>query len=76
MGSGLHGVHRGVASAFGVALCSLLLEKRMAVHGVLLGQYHDLLALPVQQSLTAFQSFLAQAGEIFPQWPPSSLSRH
>jgi hypothetical protein len=24
MGSGLHGVHRGVAAAFGVALCSLI----------------------------------------------------
>lgn len=64
MGSGLHGVHRGVAAAFGVALCSLLLEKRMAVHGVLLGQYHDLLALPVQQSLDTFRQFLLQAGEI------------
>jgi DHA2 family multidrug resistance protein len=64
MGSGLHGVHRGVAAAFGVALCSLLLEKRMAVHGVLLGQYHDLLALPVQQSLGAFRHFLLQAGEV------------
>ena len=64
MGSGLHGVHRGVASAFGVALCSLLLEKRMAVHNVLLGQYHDPSALPVQQALEAWRSFLLQAGEI------------
>jgi MFS family permease len=64
MGSGLHGVHRGVAAAFGVALCSVLLEKRLAVHGVLLGQYHDLLALPVQQSLDTFRLFLLQAGEI------------
>jgi hypothetical protein len=30
----------------------------------LLGQYHDLLALPVQQSLDAFRQFLLQAGEI------------
>lgn len=64
MGSGLHGVHRGVAAAFGVALCSLLLEKRLAIHGVLLGQYHDRFALPVEQSLGAFRSFLVQAGEI------------
>jgi MFS family permease len=64
MGSGLHGVHRGVAAAFGVALCSLLLEKRIAVHRVLMGQYHDLLALPVQQSLDTFRQFLLQAGEI------------
>ncbi len=64
MGSGLHGVHRGIAMSFGVALCSLLLEQRMAVHGVLLGQYHDLLALPVQQSLEALRHYLLQAGEI------------
>ena len=64
MGSGLHGVHRGVASAFGVALCSLLLEKRMAVHNVLLGQYHDPSALPVQQALQAWRGFLLQAGEV------------
>jgi DHA2 family multidrug resistance protein len=64
MGSGLHGVHRGVASAFGVALCSLILEKRMAVHRVLLGQHHDPFALQVQQSLDAFRAFLIQAGEV------------
>ena len=64
MGSGLHGVHRGVAMAFGVALCSLLLEKRQAVHGVLLSQHHDQLALPVQQALAAFQGLLLQAGEV------------
>ena len=63
MGSGLHGVHRGVAAAFGVALCSVLLEKRLATHGVLLGQHHDRFALPVQQSLDAFETFLRQAGE-------------
>jgi hypothetical protein len=57
-------VHRGVAAAFGVAFCSLLLEKRMAMHGILLGQYHDLLALPVQRSLHTFRQFLLQAGEI------------
>jgi DHA2 family multidrug resistance protein len=64
MGSGLHGVHRGVSSAFGVALCSLLLEKRMAVHNVLLGQYHDVSDLPVQQALAAFRHFLLQAAEV------------
>lgn len=62
MGSGLHGVHRGVAAAFGVALCSLLLEKRLAVHSFILGQYHDLMALPVQESLQAFEGLLVQAG--------------
>ncbi len=74
MGSGLHGVHRGVAAAFGVALCSLLLEKRLAVHGVLLGQHHDRFALPVQQSLDAFRSFLVQAGEVPQQVAAQSMA--
>ena len=32
VGSGLHNMHRGIAMAFGVALCSVLLEKRLALH--------------------------------------------
>ena len=64
MGAGLHGMHRGVAAAFGVALCSLVLEKRLALHRVVLGQQHDLADLPVQQSLEAFRGFLMHAGEI------------
>jgi len=32
MGSGLHNMHRGLAMAFGVALSSVLLEKRLALH--------------------------------------------
>ncbi len=74
MGSGLHGVHRGVAAAFGVALCSLILEKRLAVHGVLLGQHHDRFAIPVQQSLDTFQSLLVQAGEIPQQASVQSMA--
>lgn len=74
MGSGLHGVHRGVAAAFGVALCSLLLEKRLAVHGVLLGQHHDRFALPVEQSLDAFGRFLQQAGEVPQQVAVQSMA--
>ncbi len=74
MGTGLHGVHRGVAAAFGVALCSLVLEKRLAVHGVLLGQHHDRFALPVQQSLDAFQGFLMQAGDPQPLAAAKSMA--
>lgn len=74
MGSGLHGVHRGVAAAFGVVLCSLLLEKRLAVHGVLLGQSHDRFALPVEQALDAFRSLLLQAGEIQPLVASQSMA--
>lgn len=64
MGSGLHGVHRGVAMAFGVALCSMLLEKRLAVHSIWLTQYHDRSDLAIQQALAAFQHLLANAGEV------------
>lgn len=64
MGVGLHGVHRGVAAAFGVALCSMVLEKRLAVHSVLLGQQHDLLDMPLLQSLEAFRGILVRAGEV------------
>ncbi len=32
MGTGLQNTHRGIAMAFGVALCSVLLEKRLAFH--------------------------------------------
>jgi len=31
MGAGLHNMHRGIAMAFGVALCSVVLEKRLAL---------------------------------------------
>lgn len=64
MGSGLHGVHRGVAMSFGVAICSMLLEKRQAVHSVLLSQYHDRFSLPIHQTLDAYESLLLKAGEI------------
>jgi hypothetical protein len=35
MGTGLHNMHRGIAMAFGVALCSVLLEKRLAFYHLL-----------------------------------------
>ena len=35
MGTGLHNMHRGIAMAFGVALCSVLLEKRLVFHHLL-----------------------------------------
>jgi EmrB/QacA subfamily drug resistance transporter len=64
MGSGLHNLHRGIGMSFGVALCSLILEKRLAVHTVLLGQQHDWFALPIQQTLAGFQSLLQSAGSV------------
>src|SRR5215471_21420010 len=48
MGSGLHNMHRGIAMAFGVALGSVLLDKRLAFHHLLtahtrLAAYQDCL---------------------------------
>jgi hypothetical protein len=48
MGVGLHNMHRGIAMAFGVALSSVLLEKRLAFHHLLseharLAAYQDCL---------------------------------
>jgi MFS transporter, DHA2 family, multidrug resistance protein len=48
MGAGLHNMHRGIAMAFGVALCSVVLEKRLALHHLLteharLAAYQDCL---------------------------------
>ncbi|GIX47133.1 MAG: MFS transporter [Candidatus Tectimicrobiota bacterium] len=74
MGSGLHGVHRGVAMAFGVALCSMLLDKRLAVHSLLLAQQHDPLALPVQEALGAFAEVLRDAGYAPPLVPEAAMA--
>ena len=57
MGSGLHNMHRGIAMAFGVALSTVLLEKRLAFHGLLtthtrLAAYQDCL-LVISLSLLA-----------------------
>jgi hypothetical protein len=48
MGLGLHNMHRGIAMALGVALCSVLLEKRLVFHHLLsaharLAAYQDCL---------------------------------
>ena len=48
MGAGLHNMHRGIAMTFGVALCSLLLDKRLAHYPLpltqaRLGAYQDCL---------------------------------
>jgi hypothetical protein len=78
MGVGLHNMHRGIAMAFGVALCSVLLEKRLALH--------PLLHKPAR--LAAYQDCLLIIGigflvALVPAWwsrprtahPPQPLSR-
>jgi MFS family permease len=63
VGAGLHNMHRGIAMAFGVALCSVLLEKRFALYQLMYANAHDDFALPVQETFTALQALLLQAGE-------------
>jgi DHA2 family multidrug resistance protein len=74
MGSGLHNMHRGVAMAFGVALCSVFLEQRLMLHQMLYAHAHDRFDLPVEQTLEAFQGLLLQAGETQATTPLQTLA--
>ena len=74
VGAGLHNMHRGIAMAFGVALCSVLLEKRFALHQLLYANAHDGFALPVQETFTALQELLLQAGEARHGSPTQALA--
>ncbi len=62
MGSGLDGIHRGFASAFGIALGSTILERCLSRHRIHLGQQHDLSALSVQDATSAVTDILLEAG--------------
>jgi DHA2 family multidrug resistance protein len=74
VGAGLHNMHRGIAMAFGVALCSVLLEKRFALHQLLYANAHDGFALPVQETFTALRDLLSQAGEARHGAPAQALA--
>jgi EmrB/QacA subfamily drug resistance transporter len=62
MGSGLDGIHRGFASAFGIALGSMLVERRLMAHEIALGEEHELLASSVSDFTGAATEMLMQAG--------------
>ena len=62
MGSGLDGIHRGFGSAFGIALGSLLVERRTAAHLLALGEQHEWHSLSVQEATMAVQEVLTAAG--------------
>jgi DHA2 family multidrug resistance protein len=62
MGSGLDGIHRGVGSAFGIALGSLVVERHTAAHRHVLGEQHDLDSPAVQDATRGITDVLAQAG--------------
>lgn len=65
MGSGLDGIHRGFASAFGIAIGSMLLERRMVAHLMDLGEAHDALTPVVRETTAALNEVLQQTGS----WP-------
>ena len=62
MGSGLDGIHRGFASAFGIALGSTVLERRLTAHEIALGEEHEALAASVGEALSTVRETLVQSG--------------
>jgi EmrB/QacA subfamily drug resistance transporter len=62
MGSGLDGIHRGFASAFGIALGSMVLERRTAAHLIRLGEEHERFTTSVQEAAQTATEVLTQAG--------------
>jgi predicted MFS family arabinose efflux permease len=64
MGSGLDGVHRRLASAFGVALGSTILEYRTLVHLIGLGERHEVSTLSVRETAADVAQLLMRTGEL------------
>jgi DHA2 family multidrug resistance protein len=64
MGSGLDGIHRGFASAFGIAIGSTVLELRTLSHAIHLGERHESSAPGVREAADAVARLLAEAGEL------------
>jgi MFS transporter, DHA2 family, multidrug resistance protein len=64
MGSGLDGIHRGLASAFGIALGSTILEQRTAFHLLRLGEEHEASTLSIREATGEVTQLLSDAGEL------------
>jgi hypothetical protein len=62
MGSGLDGIHRGIGSAFGIAVGSVIVERHTASHLIALGEQHELQSLSVQEASNAIAEGLAASG--------------
>lgn len=62
MGSGLDGIHRGFGSAFGIAMGSMLVERRTAAHLIALGEQHEPQSLGIQEATSMVSDVLADAG--------------
>ncbi len=64
MGSGLDGIHRGLASAFGIEPGSTVLQYRTLVHLIGLGQGREVSTLSVQETAATVTQLLMQAGDL------------
>jgi DHA2 family multidrug resistance protein len=62
MGSGLEGIHRGFASAFGIALGSMILERRLTVHQIALAEQHEAMTLSVREATGVIIDTLTASG--------------
>ena len=62
MGSGLDGIHRGIGSAFGIAVGSMMVERHTATHVLELGEQHEMQSLSVQEATSAVSEVLAESG--------------
>jgi hypothetical protein len=63
MGSGLDGIHRGFASAFGIALSSTILEHLTWLHLTAMGQEHEVSTLSVRETAASVVRLMIQTGE-------------
>jgi MFS transporter, DHA2 family, multidrug resistance protein len=64
MDSGLDGIHRGLASAFRIALGSAILEYRTLVRLIGLGEGHEVSTLSVRETAATLAQLLLQAGDL------------
>lgn len=62
MGSGLDGIHRGFGSAFGIAMGSMIVERRTMAHVIALGEQHEAQSVGVQEATNAVTEMFAQDG--------------
>jgi len=62
MGSGLDGIHRGIGSAFGIAMGSMIVERNTAAHLIALGEQHELQNLSIHEASNAVSEILAASG--------------
>jgi hypothetical protein len=64
MRSGLDGVHRGLVSAFGIALGSTILEYLTLAHLIGLGEGHEVSTLSVRETAADVAQLLTRTGKV------------